>query len=312
MFRSQLLLLGVLLSPAFVELPANDSVRPVKVAEVSGYCEGCVVDANGNVYFSVCGSGEIMKLTPEGKLGVWAKVPAPNGHKILPSGEHLVCDAEAHAVLRLAADGTRLEPAALTFEGQPLRGPNDLTLDLANGGFYFTDPGGSGKDQLIGTVHYVDRQGRCTMVAKGLAFPNGIVLRPGGKELLVAESQKNRILAYPVTAQGKLGPMRVLAELPEKAGEQIDNQPDGICLDETGNLYVAHYGMKQVQVLSPEGKVLRRYAGGNLTTSNVCFGGSNFDQLYVTGGLTGEGGSKGGLFRLDLAGVSGLRLLSRE
>lgn len=307
----QLPLMLVVVAVAF-ELPANEAVRPVKVAEVSGYCEGCVTDAEGNVYFSVCGSGEIMKLTPDGKLAVWAKVPAPNGHKILPSGEHLVCDAAAHAVLKLDPNGKRLEPAAETCAGQPLRGPNDLTLDLANGGFYFTDPGGSGRDRLIGTIHYVDRQGRCTQVADGLAFPNGIVLRPGGKELLVAESQKNRILAYLVSAPGELGPMRVFAELPQKEGEQIDNQPDGICLDESGNLYVAHYGMKQVQVLSPEGKLLRRYAGGNLTTSNVCFAGPNFDQLYVTGGLTGEGGSKGGLFRLDLVGVKGLRILSTK
>ena len=35
---------------------------------------------------------------------------------------------------------------------------------------------------------------------------------------------------------------------------QIDNQPDGMCLDADGNLYVAHYGMKQVQVLDPSGQ----------------------------------------------------------
>jgi len=54
-----------------------------------------------------------------------------------------------------------------------------------------------------------------------------------------------------------------LAELPAKdtSTGQIDNQPDGMCLDAAGNLYVAHYGMKQVQVLSPEGKLIARYQG---------------------------------------------------
>ena len=61
--------------------------------------------------------------------------------------------------------------------------------------------------------------------------------------------------------------------------------------------------MRQVQVVSPEGKLLRRYPGGNLTTSNVAFAGPGMDQLYLTGG------EPGALFRLDLAGVKGLTIL---
>jgi gluconolactonase len=52
---------------------------------------------------------------------------------------------------------------------------------------------------------------------------------------------------------------------------------------------------------------LARYPGGNMTTSNVAFGGPNHDQLFVTGGLGAEAGG-GGLFRLDL-GVKGLVIL---
>src|SRR5690606_36446939 len=108
-------------------------------------------------------------------------------------------------------------------------------------------------------------------------------------------------------APGKVKERIVFATLPAKMGDQIDNQPDGMCLDAAGNLYVAHYGMKQVQVLSPEGKLLASYPGGNLTTSNVAFGGPQMDQLFVTGGLGGEDGG-GALFRLDL-GVKGLVIL---
>jgi gluconolactonase len=212
-------------------------------------------------------------------------------------GTHLVCDASRHAVLHLDADGKMLAPASTESDGKPLRGPNDLTLD-PDGGFYFTDPLESDETKRIGTVHYVDAKGATTTVAKGLAFPNGIALRPGGKELLVGESKRNRILAYPVLGPGKLGEMKVLVDLPAKGEGQIDNQPDGIALDAAGNLYVAHYGMRQVQVISPEGKVIRRYPGGNLTTSNVAFAGPKMDQLYVTGG------EPGALFRLDL-GVKG-------
>ncbi len=291
------------------QLPDAVQVKPVEIVRVPEYSEGIVFDHAGNAYIS---HGKVItQITPARKTSIWAQTGAPNGHKVLADGTHLVCDASHHAVLHLNAQGKILGKAAAECNGKPLRGPNDLTLD-PKGGFYFTDPGGSDDKTPIGTVHYVDPQGKTHLVADGLAFPNGIVLRPDGKTLLVAESKHNRVLAYDVLAPGKVGPKRVFVDLPSKQGEQIDNQPDGMCLDEAGNLYVAHYGMRQVQVISPEGKVIRRYPGGTLTTSNVAFGGSNMDQLYVTGALGKEEGSSGALFRLDLKGVRGLVILPKR
>lgn len=302
-------MLGVLLLTTLFasgQLPESGSVKITKLFEVPHYCEGVVFDHQGYGYIS---HGKVItRFTPDGKNATWAETGAPNGHKVLADGTHLVCDASQHAVLKLDAQGKILGKAASECDGKPLRGPNDLCLDPKNGGFYFTDPGGSDDKKPIGTVHYVDPQGKTHLVAEGLAFPNGIVLRPDGKTLLVAESKKNRILAYEVKSPGKVGPLQVFADLPNKAGEQVDNQPDGICLDVEGNLYVAHYGMKQVQVLDPAGKILRRYPGGNLTTSNVGFFGPQMNQLYVTGGLGVEAGA-GGLFRIDLPGATGLVIL---
>jgi len=287
------------------DLPPSDKVQPVKLLEVHAYCEGVVFDHDGRGYISH--GDRITQFTLDGQSKVWATTGAPNGHKILADGTHLVCDASRHAVLHLDADGKLLPNASDTCEGKPLRGPNDLTLDTPNAGFYFTDPGESGLKNLIGTLHYVDKNGKTHLCADSFAFPNGVVLTPDGKRILMAESQKNRVLEFPVLSPGKVGDYKVFAELPSKTGEQIDNQPDGMCLDAAGNLYVAHYGMKQVQVLDPQGKLIRRYAGGNMTTSNVAFGGPNHDQLFVTGGLGAETGA-GGLFRLDL-GVKGLVIL---
>jgi gluconolactonase len=294
--------------PSFAaDLPASGDVTAKKLLEVDHYCEGVVFDAEGRGYLSE--GSQIVQFTLDGQKKVWAETGAPNGHKILADATHLVCDAKRHAVLHLAADGKMLEPASKECDGKPLRGPNDLTLETPNGGFYFSDPGESSDLQPIGTVHYVDRQGTTHLVDSSLAFPNGIVLTADGKKLLLAESKKNHVLWYDVIAPGKVGPRHVLAKLPTKdpAAGQIDNQPDGMCLDAAGNLYVAHYGMRQVQVLSPSGKLLARYPGGNVTTSNVAFGGPRHDQLFVTGGLGPETGA-GGLFRLDL-GVPGLKIL---
>lgn len=304
--RLLLFTLGVAFAAA--ELPADNKVKIDKLFEVPSYCEGIVFDHEGNGYIS---HGKVItRFTPVMKTSIWTETGAPNGHKVLADGTHLVCDASQHAVLHLDANGKVLGKASSECNGKQLRGPNDLTLD-PKGGFYFTDPGGSDDKKLIGTVHYVDADGKTHLVAKGLAFPNGIVLRPGGKVLLVAESKKNRVLAYEVLSPGKVGPMKVFADLPNKESEQIDNQPDGMCLDADGNLYVAHYGMKQVQVLDPEGKLIRRYPGGNMTTSNVGFGGPKMDQLYITGGLGAEAG-RGGLFRIQLEGTRGLVILPKK
>jgi gluconolactonase len=289
------------------DLPDPAKGETVKLLEVPNYCEGVVFDHEGKGYISW--KDTITQFTLDGKHKPWATTGAPNGHKILADGTHLVCDASHHAVLHLDATGKMLEPASKECDGKPLRGPNDLTLDSRNGGFYFTDPGDSGRDNLIGTVHYVDPKGKTHLVAGGLAYSNGIVVSLDGKRLLVAESQKNRVLEYPILSPGKVGEMKVFADLPKNdGGRWEDNQPDGMCLDAAGNLYVAHYGMKQVQVLNPEGKLLARYNGGNRTTSNVAFGGPNMDQLFITGGLEGEDGSPGGLFRIDMK-VKGLVIL---
>ena len=210
----------------------------------------------------------------------------------------------------MSADGGEVSVASDSCDGQPLRGPNDLTLDPAGGGFYFTDPGESSAANPIGTVHHVDSRGKTTLAADGLAFPNGIVLAPDGKKLYLAESHHNRVWVYEVEGPGRLGGRKLLCDLPRKdeAAGQIDNQPDGMCLDANGNLYVAHYGMGQVQVLDRQGTVVRRYETGLLLTSNVAFGGPDHDMLYVTGAV--DGSSKpGGVAVLNLH-VPGRRLLS--
>ncbi|MCI0641019.1 MAG: SMP-30/gluconolactonase/LRE family protein [Gemmataceae bacterium] len=304
-----LLVLGLVAAAARAELPNEKSVKIEKLFEVPNYCEGIVFDHAGFGYIS---HGKVItKFSQDGKHAVWSETGAPNGHKVLAVGTHLVCDASQHAVLKLDKDGKIIGKASAECDGKALRGPNDLSLDQKNGGFYFTDPGGSDDIKLIGTVHYVDAEGKTHLLDSGLAFPNGIVLTPDGKWLYVAESKKNRVLVYDVKSPGKVSVRRVFAELPKKMGEQIDDQPDGMCLDSEGNLYVAHYGMRQVQVLDSKGRVVRRYPGGNLTTSNVGFGGPNMDVLYITGGLGKEAGA-GGLFRIQLEGVKGLVILPKK
>lgn len=285
-------------APAATPLPERARIKPAPVVITNDYTEGVVVDRDGNLYFS---HGKIItRTTPDGKAAPWAETGAPNGHKILPNGEHLVCDGSRKAVLRLDNAGKVIGTAAEGMSGGlEIRTPNDLTLD-PQGGFYFTD-----SVPQTGAVHYVAPDGARRLVAKNINFANGIALSADRKRLFVAESLENRILVISLKAPGvPEGEPRFFAELPrntERPGKEW-NQPDGVALDADGRLWVAHYGMKAIHVLGPRGRLLMSYDGGNRTTSNLCFAGPKSSTLYATGG------EPGGLFRLDV-NVPGLRLM---
>jgi gluconolactonase len=283
-------------------LPAIDwfAVRPVEVARVATYSEGVVVDSAGILYISH--ADRISRVTPAGEVSEWAVIDAPNGHKILPDGNHLVCDGKG-AVFLLSPRGAVIKAVA-----NPPWGANDITLDPDNGGFYFTSPNLS-RSEPQGLVYYVDRDGAAHLVAENMGFPNGLVLPPGGKKLFVGESLYNRIVEFDVLEPGRLGEMRVFASLPSPTKGEPAAKPDGMALDEDGNLYVAHYGMSAVQVLDPRGKLIATLPTGAMYTSNVAFAGDKMDQLYVTGSIGPSQQTAGVLMRLDLSGVRGLHLL---
>ena len=71
----------------------------------------------------------------------------------------------------------------------------------------------------------VDPNGEARVVADDLMFPNGTIITPNGKTLIVGESFGGKLTAFDIDEQGNLNNRRVWAELPDRA------VPDGICLD---------------------------------------------------------------------------------
>jgi gluconolactonase len=277
----------------------------VEIARVHMYCEGPVFDADGNLYVSH--GPFVSKIAPDGTVTRWAETGHPNGHKILADGTHLVADKQ---VLHLSADGSPLETAAQTCGQHATRETNDISLS-PDGGFYFTDPGAVAEGALertIGRVCFAASNGETRLVADELAFPNGIVLRPDGRTLIVGETGRNRLLEYEVLAPGQVGDMRILAELPD--GGEMLHGPDGMALDTSGTLYVAHYGQGKVHVVSAEGELLESLPAGNNRVSNVAFGGDDMNELFMSGapGTFGEV-EPGVVYRVKLPGVRGLNLL---
>jgi sugar lactone lactonase YvrE len=89
------------------------------------------------------------------------------------------------------------------------------------------------------------------VVADRLCFPNGMVITPDGRSLIVGETLGHRLTAFDIQEDGSLSNRRVWAQLPPSVG------PDGICLDAEGAVWCAN----------PEGKdsVVRVREGGEIT-----------------------------------------------
>lgn len=98
----------------------------------------------------------------------------------------------------------------------------------------------------------IDPDGSVTKVADNLRFPNGLVVTPDGKTLIIAETNGFCLTAYDIGGDGSLSNRRIWAQLPEGV------QPDGICLDGEGEVWIANPG-----AAGP--KVLRVREGGAVT-----------------------------------------------
>jgi gluconolactonase len=97
--------------------------------------------------------------------------------------------------------------------------------------------------------------------------------------------------------------MTVFAALPSREGHEVG--PDGLAIDDDGNLYVAHLGTGHVVVLDRNGKLTRTLPGGNYDVSNLVFGGPGRGQLFITGSVGHRRDTEGRVYRLDLKGVHG-------
>ena len=100
-------------------------------------------------------------------------------------------------------------------------------------------------------------------------------MSPDGQTLYVNESEQRGVWAFPIQADGSLGPRRLV--------KQFDDFGfDGMRCDVDGNLYVTRHSKGTVVKLSPAGEVLREIDVLGMKPSNICFGGPDGRTAYVT------------------------------
>ena len=116
---------------------------------------------------------------------------------------------------------------------------------------------------------------------EGIKFANGITLSPDQTQLYVTESATHWVWVYQVQPDGTLAFKQHYGWL--HVPDNDDNAwPDGLRCDTAGRIYVA--SRLGIQVLDQTGRVNAIIPIPAGQASNVCFGGRNFDILYVTAG----------------------------
>jgi len=201
---------------------------------------------------------------------------------------------------------------------------SNVEMTLATGGLYLSDLGSGDANKPTGLIFYLaysttsPTRYETRLVADGLGSPHGMALSKDGTVLYVAEQDTNRILKFPLTGLGQLGEPKVLAELPNRdaGGHLVDSRPAGLCLDDEGNIYIAHGGLGVIHVLDAKGQLLRTYDAGMPWPNAVAFGDREDRppadrygrRLYVAGRTGSNHNSEGIVVKLEL-NVKGLRLL---
>ena len=129
------------------------AAQEVEIATTLSFTEGPTVDRDGNVYFTDIMTQRIMKLSAAGVQSVYREHSnAANGLLIDPQGRLIACEGatfERHGikvtgnprVTRTDLKTGKMEVLATQYQGKPLQGPNDVTID-GKGRLYFTDMAG--------------------------------------------------------------------------------------------------------------------------------------------------------------------------
>jgi sugar lactone lactonase YvrE len=276
--------------------PIPTDIQPYPVVADIDFAEGPIFDRQGNLYFvNYLRNGTIGRKTPDGTVSVWCETGGQaNGLKVDKDGSVVVADYGGKRILRVQPNGTDIEVVTDSYEGEPYLGPNDVCFDLA-GNLYFSDPTGSSNENPIGRVYRVARDGSVTLLADGMAFPNGLAVSPDQSKLYVAESSPNRLMVFDLTADGRAENKRVVREWP-------DPTLDGIMFDEHGRLWVARWTGGTVDVVSETGELLGSVNAGGDKVTNLCWWETS---LYVT--VSGQHS----VHRLDV-GCRGAEIVPRD
>ena len=262
----------------FAELPARlrkSGTPPERLAAgksatpMGSFLEGPSFDREGSLYVVDLAWGRIFRVSPKGDFETIIEYDGePNGLAIHQDGRIYIAD-HRHGILCLKGGST--VPVVSRYHQQTFKGVNDLTF-TENGDLYFTDQGVTDLADPTGCVYRYTAEGKLEQLANRLPSPNGLVV--DGRTVYVAVTRANAVWRLPLAPDGKVVRLGVFLHLSGGRG------PDGMAMDETGGLAVAHVDFGAVWIFSHRGEALYRVTSckSDMIT-NLAYKGN---EMYIT------------------------------
>ena len=198
----------------------------------------------GRLWFSDFYAAAVKSVSLAGDVRIeFAIDDRPSGLGWMPDGSMLIVSMTKRQVLRRALDGTMSVHADLGHIAD--FHCNDMVVD-AHGGAYVGNFGfdldaemeARGVESVLADhptakLAYVAPDGQARIAAEGMHFPNGPVITPEGKTLILGETLSAMLTAFDIGPGGALSNRRVWASTAPRV-------PDGICLDAEGAIWIAN------------------------------------------------------------------------
>ena len=230
---------------------------------------------DGKLWLSDMWGHTVYTLAEDGSRAAVANVPnRPSGINFMPDGTPVVVSMADRKLLRIGADGELSEHADISTLAR--YDINDTVFD-EHGNIYVGHFGYdlfAGDEAKMASLILVQPDGKCSVVADDMNFPNGTVLANGGKTLICAETFGHVLTAFDRGADGALTNRRVWAELGERT-------PDGICLDLEGAIWVSSFMTDEFVRVREGGEVTHRIACAGKRAVACNLGGSDGKTLFA-------------------------------
>ena len=284
----------------------------VEIASGLSFPEGPIAMPDGSVVLVEMFGKCITRVMPDGSKTTVAKIDGgPNGIAVGPDGALYLCNnggsfTEVNfggltlpgpftpanyiggRIQRVDMDTGAVTELYSECDGHKLRGPNDIVFDT-NGGMWFTDHGiRHDRSADLTGIYYAKIDGSSIReVIFPTEAPNGIGLSPDGSTLYWAETFTGRVLRATITAPGETTPVSPADPSGCLCGLPGLQYLDSLAVDGDGNVCVATLLNGGITVISPQGDILQHIATGDPLTTNICFGGTDYQTAYIT--LSGTG-----------------------
>ena len=226
---------------------------------------------DGALWFSDIHAHRVLRLDANGTLAEVARIgDRVSGLGFLPDGTLLAVSMLDRRLIAIGMDGSQRIHADLSgLSGSFI---NDMVVD-GRGRAYVGSRNGGSPESATDSLILVLPDGTSRVAAERMVSPNGAVITPDGRSLIVAETAVGRLVRFSIAPDGSLDDRAVLAEHP---GLHFD----GICRDASGAIW-AGGGIGGLHRIAPDGALIETISFPGRMVLACSLGGPDGRTLFL-------------------------------